>query len=222
MCVVVKAVPCSLAPSPNDQIQVAPTADELTPNVSGTPMVAFADTLRNANGKVGVGFGVGVAGVVATRGVWALTVPATAVTSAVSDAVSVAVAAPPLLVATCDGDTVPRVVVNVTMTLAKAPPLAFCTRAVTTAVPPAFRFRRCPERDLRGHRRIDSRHACLGGVVIRTSRPTKQREQCPEAQESHVLDSSRHCAIDTAVVPVVIWPVVSRTVTVTVNVPVAV
>ena len=136
MCVVVKAVPCSLAPSPNDQIQVAPTADELTPKVNGTPTVAFADTLRIANGKVGVGFGVPL--FVATTRVWALTAPATAVTSAVSDAVSVAVAAPPLLVATCAGDTVPRVVVNVTMTLAKATPLAFCTRAVTTAVPPAL------------------------------------------------------------------------------------
>jgi len=54
----------------------------------------------------------------------------------VSDAVSVAVAAPLLLVATCTGDTLPRVVVNVTSTLANAAPFTFCTRAVTIAVPP--------------------------------------------------------------------------------------
>jgi len=57
MCVVVNAVVWSLAPSPNDQIQVAPTADELTPKVSGTPTVALPDTLRNDKGSVGVGVG---------------------------------------------------------------------------------------------------------------------------------------------------------------------
>ena len=62
MCVVVNAVPCSLAPSPNDQTQVAPAADELTANVTGTPTVALPGTFRKANGSVGVGFGVGVLG----------------------------------------------------------------------------------------------------------------------------------------------------------------
>ena len=57
MCVVVNAVPCSVAPSPNDQIQVAPTTVELTPKASDTPTVAFPETLRIANGSVGFGFG---------------------------------------------------------------------------------------------------------------------------------------------------------------------
>ena len=53
------ALVCTVAPSPNDQIHVTPVAEELTPKVSGTPVVALADTFRNATGRPGVGTGTG-------------------------------------------------------------------------------------------------------------------------------------------------------------------
>jgi hypothetical protein len=129
---VLNVVVCVFAPSPNDQFHVAPTTGALTLKARGTPVVAPAATFRNADGSVGVG--VGVAGVeLAATSVCALMAPAAAVTSAVSAADSVVLAIPFADVAAWAGDTVPRVVANVTITLASGTPLAFCTRAMIVA-----------------------------------------------------------------------------------------
>ncbi len=124
VCGIVNAVDCSIAPSPNDQIHVAPTALELTLNTSGTPVVPLPDTFRKDTGNVGAGDGAGP--LVGTTRVCALSSgPTDAVTSAVSLAVSVADAVPLALVGTCAGAMVPRVVVNVTTTSVNGAPFAF-------------------------------------------------------------------------------------------------
>ena len=99
VCVIENAVDCSIAPSPNDQVHVAPTALELTLNRSGTPVVPFPDTFKKETGNVGAGTGAGP--LVGTTRVCALSsCPTDAVTSAVSLAVSVADAIPLALVGT--------------------------------------------------------------------------------------------------------------------------
>ena len=99
VCAIENAVDCSIAPSPNDQVHVAPTALELTLNRSGTPVVPFPDTFKKETGNVGAGTGAGP--LVGTTRVCALSsCPTDAVTSAVSFAVSVADAIPLALVGT--------------------------------------------------------------------------------------------------------------------------
>ena len=71
---------------------MAPLTLELTLKTTGTPVVALPLTFRNATGNAGV-----VGGVLApfeTTSMCALSVPTEAVTSAVSDEVSVAIATP--------------------------------------------------------------------------------------------------------------------------------
>jgi hypothetical protein len=156
--------------------------------MAGTPVVALPETFKKTTGNVGV-----VGGVfppVGTTSVCALIVPTAAVTSAVSLEVSVADATPFTPVATCAGAIVPRVVANVTTTFGNPAPFTFCTVADTVAVP-----------------------ACV--PVVRTPRDAKQRQDNGNAGE--FLQHGHHDAeMDTAVVPVVTWPVVSMTVTVTV------
>ena len=97
VCAIENAVDCSIAPSPNDQVHVAPIALELTLNTSGTPVVPLPDTFRKETGNVGAGAGAGP--LVGTTRVCALSsCPTDAVTSAVSLAVSVADAIPLALV----------------------------------------------------------------------------------------------------------------------------
>ena len=82
--------------------------------------------------------------------------------------------------------------------------------------------RRRTHTDLSGRREIDNRRARLRGVFVRTPRDARQRQDNGHAGQ-FLQHGARHDAeMDTAVVPVVTWPVVSMTVTVTVYVPAAV
>ena len=63
MCDAANAVVCAFVPSPKFHDHVAPVADELMANVSGTPVVAVDETLiitLGSGGGTGVGLGDGV------------------------------------------------------------------------------------------------------------------------------------------------------------------
>jgi len=133
---VLKVDVCAVAPSPKDQFQVAPVTDELTVNVSGTPVVPLAETFRTAEGvwlpAVGADAAVGadttdftVRPLIVARMVDALS----------PDAVNVVVAVPDAPVATAAGATAPVVALKATTTPLTGAPLTFCTRAVTLTVP---------------------------------------------------------------------------------------
>jgi hypothetical protein len=122
-CAIENADDCSIAPSPKDQVHVAPSTLELTLKTSGTPVVALPDTFRKETAKAGAGGDVGVPAL--TTRVCAESVPTDAVTSAVSLAVNVVNAMPLTPVAACPGEIVPRVVAKVTTTFGNATPFPF-------------------------------------------------------------------------------------------------